>query len=187
MLFGAVAVIDNVGLKIPMLGFFKQDDGQRTQEAPVHMLLAMGLLGALAVWIGLFPAKFFALLPYEMDYHVYTASHVVTQLQLIVFAALGFFVALRMGLYPAVTNGRNLDTDWIYRRLLKGWMSVISEWVSIAWTFVIKMGLKIIHFGIDLARKTHDNAGAMGRGFSSGASVFMILLILSIFTLIFYG
>ncbi len=187
MLFGAVAVIGNVGLKIPVLGFFKKDDGQRTQEAPAHMLFAMGLLGALAIWIGLFPAKFFALLPYEMDYHVYTASHVVTQLQLIVFAVLGFAVVIRMGLYPEVTNGRNLDTDWIYRRLLKNWISAVSEWVSSVWALIIQLGLRIVQIVIDAARKTHDNAGTMGRGFSSGASVFMILLILSVFTLVFYG
>ncbi|WP_025899140.1 Na(+)/H(+) antiporter subunit D [Sneathiella glossodoripedis] len=187
MLFGAVAVIDNVGLKIPALGFFKKDDGRRTKEAPFHMLAAMGLLSACAIWIGLFPAKFFALLPYEMDYHVYTASHVVTQLQLIIFAALGFALALRLGVYPAISNSSYLDTDWLYRRLTKKWTIKISEWVSLVWAFVIKTGLNLVDRIIEISRQTHGISGTMGRGFSSAVSVFLILFILSIFTLIFYG
>lgn len=187
MLFGAVAVIDNVGLKIPVFGFFKKDDGQRTQEAPLHMLLAMGLLSAIAIWIGLFPSKFFAFLPYDMNYNVYSASHVVTQLQLIIFTALAFAAALRFGVYPQITDGRNLDSDWLYRRLFKNWLLHIGSWISIFWDFVIAFAKSVVTFIIDKAQKTHGLSSSLGRGFSSGVSVFLILLILSVFTLVFYG
>ncbi|MBL4908265.1 MAG: hypothetical protein JKX94_12490 [Sneathiella sp.] len=120
MLFAAIAVIDNVGLKIPIFGFFSKDkaekSGRNIQEAPVHMLLAMAVLAGLAIAIGIFPTEFFALLPYAAEYHIYTASHVVTQIQMIVFAVLVFAIAVRFGLYPIATKSINLDFDWFYRK-----------------------------------------------------------------------
>jgi multicomponent Na+:H+ antiporter subunit D len=55
------------------------------------------------------------LLPYPVDYIPYTGSHVITQLQLLLFSGLAFFVMLN---YLRRTLTITLDVDWVYRRLL---------------------------------------------------------------------
>src|SRR5690606_13445028 len=47
----------------------------------------------------------------------YTTHHVVTQLQLLLFAILAVWVLVKTGLYPAELRATNLDSDWLYRRL----------------------------------------------------------------------
>ncbi|WP_169569275.1 Na(+)/H(+) antiporter subunit D [Sneathiella limimaris] len=187
MLFGAVAVIDNVGLKIPALGFFGKDNGTELKEAPKHMLIAMAILAASAIAIGIAPSSFFSLLPYEMDYHVYTASHVVTQLQLIAFTALGFAAAIRFGVYPKVTEGINLDFDWVYRRLLKRICLAVGSWIGQVWSGLLSWLQSVIRYIIERATQTHGLGGAMSRTMASSTAVFLILLILSVFTIVFYN
>jgi multicomponent Na+:H+ antiporter subunit D len=57
----------------------------------------------------------YALLPYAVTYQPYTAAHVLTQLQLLLFSGLAFFVMLP---YLKRTLTITLDTDWLWRRLL---------------------------------------------------------------------
>ena len=49
-------------------------------------------------------------------YNAYTFGHVLTQFELLVFAALAFAVLIRMKIYPAEIRAVNLDFDWIYRK-----------------------------------------------------------------------
>jgi multicomponent Na+:H+ antiporter subunit D len=52
-----------------------------------------------------------------VEYAPYTTTHVLTQLQLLIFSALAFAVLKRTGLYPPELNLIHLDSDWFYRRL----------------------------------------------------------------------
>ncbi|OUR77296.1 Na(+)/H(+) antiporter subunit D [Alphaproteobacteria bacterium 46_93_T64] len=187
MLFGAVAVIDNVGFKIPVFGFFSKDNGMRTSEAPFHMLLAMALLAGLAILIGIFPARFFEILPYEIDYQVYTASHVVTQLQMIAFAALAFAATVRFGIYPIMNSGINLDFDWIYRKLLKKIALQIGSLIDQIWKGFLTGSLRLIDFIIEKAISTHGPGAVMSKTVSSGSAVAVILLILGIIVTVLYA
>ena len=54
----------------------------------------MILLSALCIGIGVFPAPLYALLPYPVDFVPYTGGHVVSQLQLLLFSGLAFFLML---------------------------------------------------------------------------------------------
>ena len=104
--------------QIPYFAFFGHDSGIRCKEAPLHMCLAMGIAATLCIGIGCFPDPLYALLPYSVDYKPYADfGHSLTQLQLLLFAALAFAVLMRTGLYPSEQNAINLDTDWLYRRL----------------------------------------------------------------------
>jgi multicomponent Na+:H+ antiporter subunit D len=127
LLVASAGVVDHSGIKIPFFAFFAHDSGKRVKEAPWHMLLAMGGMAAICIGIGLYPEPLYAMLPYEVDYAPYTPSHVLTSLQLLLFAALAFSVMWRLhnarqgGLmtllkYPPELRGVNLDTDWVYRR-----------------------------------------------------------------------
>lgn len=116
LLFASAGVLDHSGIKIPFFSFFAHDSGKRCDEAPLNMLLAMGFTAALCIGIGLYPAPLYALLPFDIDYNAYTTTHVITQLQLLLFAAAGFAVLYRRGWYPPEIPSLNLDVDWTYRR-----------------------------------------------------------------------
>lgn len=116
LLFASAGVFHHAGIKIPYFAFFSHDSGMRPKEAPVHMLLAMGIAAFLCIFIGTYPAPLYALLPYPVDYVPYTAPHVVGQTQLLFFSALAFTLLLRAGIYPAEIRCINLDADWFYRK-----------------------------------------------------------------------
>jgi len=116
LLFASAGVFHHAGIKIPYFAFFSHDSGMRPKEAPLHMLLAMGIAAFLCIFIGVYPAPLYALLPYPVDYVPYTAPHVVGQTQLLFFSALAFTLLLRAGIYPAEIRCINLDADWFYRK-----------------------------------------------------------------------
>ena len=111
----SAGVMDHSGIKIPFFAFFAHDSGKRCEEAPKHMLWAMGLAAFLCIAIGVYPQALYNILPYPVDYAPYTSAHIITQLQLLMFSALAFVFLFKTGLYPPEVKSVNLDTDWFYR------------------------------------------------------------------------
>ncbi len=109
----SAGVFLHAGIKFPYFVFFAQDNGLRPEEAPVNMLIGMGIPAVLCIFIGVFPQTLYQILPFAVDYVPYTSYHVITQLQLLMFSGLAFFVLLK---YLQRTNTITLDTDWFYRR-----------------------------------------------------------------------
>ena len=129
LLFASAGVFHHSGIKIPYFAFFAHDSGLRCKEAPGNMLIAMGLTAAACIGIGCAPGLLYALLPYAVDYVPYTASHVLSQTQLLLFSALAFTVLMRTGIYPPELRSTNLDTDWFYRRLAPHkWNGLRAAW-----------------------------------------------------------
>ncbi len=129
LLFASAGVLEHSGIKIPYFAFFGHDSGKRPKEAPPQMLVAMGVAAALCIGIGVFPQALYAILPYDVKYQPYTAAHVVTQMQLLLFATLAFALLIKFKLYPDEVASTNLDFDWFYRvpgRALAGWVSGAS-------------------------------------------------------------
>jgi multicomponent Na+:H+ antiporter subunit D len=130
LLVASAGVVDHSGIKIPFFSFFAHDQGLRVREAPANMLLAMGAAAALCIGIGLYPRPLYSLLPYPVDYVPYTGTHVVTQAQLVLFAAAAFAFLYRRGWYPAELPSVNLDADVVYRRgipsLLRSGAAVVA-------------------------------------------------------------
>jgi len=118
MLFASAGVFHHAGIKIPYFAFFAHDSGLRPKEAPINMLLAMGLAATLCIFIGVQPQYLYSLLPWEVDYWPYDVTHVLAQLQLLFFSALAFVWLNKRGLYPPELRSINLDMEWIYRKLL---------------------------------------------------------------------
>jgi multicomponent Na+:H+ antiporter subunit D len=117
LLFASAGVFHHAGIKIPFFAFFSHDSGIRTKEAPLNMLIAMGIAAFLCIFIGTFPYySVYPLLPYPVNYEPYTASHVMAQTQLLFFSALAFTLLLLSGIYPAEMRAVNLDADWFYRK-----------------------------------------------------------------------
>lgn len=130
LLFASAGVFHHAGIKIPFFAFFAHDSGIRCKEAPVNMLLAMAVAATLSMMIGIFPDTLNALLPYHVAYNPFTVTHIVTQLQLLLFSALAFTLLMRTGIYPPELRSVNLDSDWWYRkpgaRLAKYAMTLIA-------------------------------------------------------------
>jgi multicomponent Na+:H+ antiporter subunit D len=80
------------------------------------MLAAMFLGATLCVLIGVFPEWLYSMMPFEVTYTPYDATHVIAQLQLLFFSALAFTWLKLSGLYPPELRSVNLDAEWIYRR-----------------------------------------------------------------------
>ena len=118
LLFASAGVFHHAGIKIPYFAFFAHDSGIRTREAPLNMRIAMAMAAILCIVIGCYPAWLYSLLPYEVGYVPYTGSHVLVQVQLLFFSALAFAFLNLVGLYPPELRSVNIDSEWVYRRLL---------------------------------------------------------------------
>ncbi len=115
LMFASAGVFHHAGIKVPFFVFFGHDSGIRAKEPPVNMRLAMGIAAFICIFLGVYPAPLYAILPYPVDYVPYTAFHVVGMLQLLMFGALAFTVLVLSGFYPAEMRAVNLDTDWFAR------------------------------------------------------------------------
>ncbi len=113
----SAGVFLHAGIKFPWFVFFQKDSGLRPPEPPPSMRFAMVLFAFLCIAIGVWSEPLYRLLPYPVEYVPYTAAHVVTQLQLLLFSGLAFFLLLP---WLQRTLTITLDTDWIYRRWLPG-------------------------------------------------------------------
>jgi len=116
LLYASAGVFEHAGIKIPFFAFFSHDSGIRTKEAPVHMLIAMGIAAFLCVFIGSYPWPLYSLLPYPVEYTPYTVSHVLAQTEMLFFCAFAFILLLLSGIYPSEKRALNLDADWFYRK-----------------------------------------------------------------------
>jgi len=110
----SAGVFLHAGIKFPYFVFFAKDKGLRPGETNKSMLTAMGFLAFICIFLGVYPKPLYDILPYEMEYyHAYSMAHVTTQLQLLMFSALVFFLFLAL---LKRTDTIALDTDWFYRK-----------------------------------------------------------------------
>jgi multicomponent Na+:H+ antiporter subunit D len=186
LLFASAGVFHHAGIKIPFFAFFAHDSGIRCKEAPANMLLAMALAATLCIGIGCVPGALYALLPREMAYDPYTSSHVLSQLQLLVFSALAFSVLMRTGIYPPELRSVNLDFDWFYRRL--GARVAMGAAAAItALNVAVGTGLRAaaVRAGTGL-RGVHGLDGVLARTWSTGGMVLWVALMLAGYLLVIY-
>lgn len=112
LMAGSAGVFLSIGLKYVWFVFFQKDSGLRPKDPPLNMQAAMVLFSAVCIGLGFYPELLYKNLPYAVDYEPYSASHIVTMLQLLLFTGLSFFMFLPiMKRMLAVT----LDLDWLYR------------------------------------------------------------------------
>jgi len=186
LLFASAGVFHHSGIKIPYFAFFGHDSGIRVKEAPANMLIAMGVAAALCIGIGVYPSALYALLPYPVDYQPYTGSHVLTQLQLLLFSALAFSVLMRTKVYPPELRSTNLDFDWVYRRLGKSLVQGFDAGSATGWDRLrgraVNAGLRCVA-GI---QRHHGPQGVLARSWPTGSMALWATLLLGAFVLIYY-
>ena len=178
LIVASVGVLEHSGIKVPYFTFFAHDRGIRCKEAPWNMLLAMGLTAAFCIGLGVYPAPLYALLPNAVEYHPYTTTHVITQLQLLLFAGLAFAVLIRTGLYPAEIRSVNLDTDWSYRRLLPALIGGLGRIIDGAWRALVGVSLGRLDRFLAGIYRAHGPQGPLARSWPTGSMVLWIALLL---------
>jgi len=100
-------------LKLPYAVFFGEDKQIPAKDPPTNMLVGMGLAASVCILIGIWPGLLYQLLPFRVEYHPYTAAHLIGTIQILSATALGFLLFLPK-LYPE--NKISLDVDWFYRK-----------------------------------------------------------------------
>ena len=183
LLFASVAVY--AGIKVPFFAFFAQDSGIRCKEAPLNMLVAMGLTAAPCILIGVFPKPLYDMLPYAVSYEPYTVGHVITQGQLLLWSGLAFTLLMLKGVYPPELKAVNLDIDWVYRRLLPG---VVRATVRAGGPVRDKvLGRVKAQIGAVIAGiyQVHGPQGMFARTWLTGSAVLVVMVLLGV-CLIFY-
>ena len=186
LVFASAGVLEHSGIKIPYFAFFAHDSGKRCKEAPLNMLIAMGLAAFLCIFLGVYPDPLYALLPYAVDFEPYTASHVLSQLQLLFFAMLAFAVLIRSGLYPAERPSTNLDFDWLYRKAgpaLIAW--AMARGGPIRNGALARAERRLERFIAGVYRH-HGPDGILARTWTTGSSVVWVVLLLGVYLVLYY-
>ncbi|MGA1197877.1 MAG: proton-conducting transporter membrane subunit, partial [Candidatus Latescibacterota bacterium] len=184
--FASAGVLHHSGIRIPFCGFFGHDSGKRCEEAPMNMLVAMGITAFFCIGIGVYPDPLYAILPYAVDYQPYTTGHVVTQLQLLVCALAAFGIIARKHLEPPEIPALNLDTDWVYRRALPKLLHRIvtiggpikDGFFETSKALIRAIVLRIAGF--------HNEQGIWGRTWSTRHSVLIITGFITVYLLFYY-
>ena len=187
LLFASAGVFHHAGIKIPYFAFFSHDSGIRCEEAPRNMLIAMGVAAALCIGIGVFPDALYSILPFPVTYQPYTSSHVVAQLQLLVFSALAFAVLMRTGIYPPELRSVNLDSDWFYRVFLYKLSLKAGSALERA-RAVVAAGLKIVARGLFAhIDRYHGAQGTLARTWPIGSMAIWVVVLLLAYLLLYYA
>ena len=185
MLFASAGVLEHAGIKIPFFSFFAHDSGIRAKEPPRNMLIAMSIGAVLCVLIGVFPAQFYTLLPYEMDYHPYDFRHVVTQLQLLAFGALGFITLVKSGVYPDEKRAIHVDAEWFYRKAGPWLVGTVGRAVTRVDVYVRSSVLEFVGSIMHGAKRTHGPVGPLAKSWPTGSMVLWVAILLVAY-LLFY-
>lgn len=184
LLFASAGVFHHAGIKIPYFAFFAHDSGIRAKEPPLNMLLAMTIAATLCITIGIFPELLYQLLPYDMDYNPYDATHVLAQTQLLFFSALAFVWLNLYKMYPPELRSVNLEFDWVYRRLLPKTWQGLAQFKQTSMQSLNAFGGQHLARLSDYVSKNYAVQGLLAKSTSTGVAALWIVLMLLAYLLI---
>jgi multicomponent Na+:H+ antiporter subunit D len=178
---GSAGVFLHAGIKFPWFVFFQKDSGLRPADPPWNMRLGMVLFSAICIALGVMPGPLYAMLPFAVDYVPYTPSHVVFQLQLLLFSGLAFFLMLS---WLKRTLTITLDVDWLYRRLGRILGRRFDELADKAWHWLVAsvgLGAKRLN---DRLQRHHGPDGVFGRTWPTGTMAFWTTVMLALYLIL---
>lgn len=179
----SAGVFLHAGIKFPWFVFFQKDSGLRPPDPPWNMRLAMWIMSGLCIIIGIVPAAIYGILPYTLDYEPYTADHVVTQMQLLLFAGFAFFVLLSL---MKRTLTISLDFDWFYRKLIPGLLTKLQHAYH---AIILPLMQFITEFGqrrFDRLFEVHGPHGIFARTWPSASMVLWVAVLLASSMILYY-
>jgi multicomponent Na+:H+ antiporter subunit D len=182
-LLGASALsLVYAGLRIPFSAFLgPRMPGNEVREAPANMLIAMGLAAALCILVGVYPAVLYDLLPRPYEYRPYTAEHLLTQMQLLAFAALAFALLYRAGIFPRDVRGTLLETDWLWRRPGARAVGGAVRGALLGWSAVAGRGSAAGARLFEALYRQHGPAGRLASTRPSGSMALWMTVLLAAF------
>jgi multicomponent Na+:H+ antiporter subunit D len=146
------------------------------------MRAAMVLMSFLCIYLGLFPGPLYALLPYPVDYVPYTGSHVVFQLQLLLFSGLAFFLLLG---FLKRTLTITLDFDWFWRGGGRALAREFNWRGSQAWGAFAARNYRACKRFVETIYRHHGPDGILARTRPTGSMTFWMTVMLAAY-LVFY-
>ena len=114
----------------------------------------------------------------EMDYHPYDLRHVVTQLQLLAFGALGFITLVKSGVYPDEKRAVHVDAEWLYRKAGPWLLGSLGRAVMRVDVYVRSSVLELIGVIIHGTERTHGSIGPLAKSWRIGRMVFCVAIVL---------
>ena len=179
----SAGVFLHAGIKFPWFVFFQKDSGLRPVDPPGSMRWAMIFFAFLCIALGVWPEPLYALLPYPVDFVPYTGAHVVTQLQLLLFAGLAFFLMLGMlKRTPTIT----LDFDWCWRALgpavLATLLIAVNWWRDSTTAFVASRAARIN----SLVARHRQPDGMLLRSWPTGSMALWVMVMLIAYLVFYY-
>ncbi|MBP81249.1 MAG: Na(+)/H(+) antiporter subunit D [Acidiferrobacteraceae bacterium] len=186
LLFASAGVFHHAGIKIPFFAFFAHDSGIRTTEPPLNMLAAMGIAAILCVFIGTYPWTLYGLLPFAVDYAPFDGSHILAQIQLLVFSAAAFAWLKVSGIYPPELHSTNLDVEWLYRRLAPNWLRRSTAGLD-RFRHILMQGSH--RAGRGLMRQIlhhYGPEGTLARSWPTGSMVLWVAVLLAASLMLYY-
>ncbi|MFW0858788.1 MAG: Na(+)/H(+) antiporter subunit D [Dehalococcoidia bacterium] len=137
LILASVGTFLHTCLKLPYYMFFATDRGIKAEEPPRNMLMSMGFTAFLCLFIGVYPAIIYNILPYPVYFVPWTIENVVGKFTLLLFTFQGFWLLKDK---IAGTPTISLDTDWFYRKLAKLFLwfcrnpvSAFASWIDLAY------------------------------------------------------
>jgi multicomponent Na+:H+ antiporter subunit D len=186
LLFASAGVLEHAGIKIPFFAFFAHDSGVRAKEPPLNMLIAMGLAAVLCVFIGSYPWVLYDLLPNALDFTPFDSTHVIAQIQLLLFAGLGVFWLMRSGWYPAEIRAINLDADWSYRWLAPRIVRALTALIRPADAALRRGAYRRLQVLLNALFRHHGPQGVLARSWPTGSMVIWVAILLAVYLTLYY-
>lgn len=178
LLVASAGVLSHSGIRIPYFTFFAHDSGKRPLDAPLHMRAAMIITAILCIVIGVFPGLLYGLLPYAVEFHPYTASHVLVQMQLLCFALLAFVFLMKTGLHPPEIRATNIDTDWMYRKAIPRVLPLLTAGVRQLSGGVSAYATMLLGSAMARLSRLARPGGLLAIGWDVNSMVFVVTVVL---------
>jgi multicomponent Na+:H+ antiporter subunit D len=187
LIFASAGVMEHSGIKIPYFAFFAHDPGHRgVKEAPLNMLVAMGLAAAACIGIGIFPEPLYSILPYAVTKNAYVPAEVIPKTQLLLFSVLAFAILVRTGLYVQEIRSTNLNIDWLYRRAGYDVAIRIGRLAQKVWEGFVHATAVTARNVVRGVYRHHGPGGALARTWPTGEMAFWTTVLLAAYLLLSY-
>lgn len=172
-----------VGIRLPWFVFFNKDVGLRPKDPPFNMRMAMAVFAILCIIPGVFPEWIYFMLPAMPDYEPNTLDHIITQLQLLLFAGLAFFVML-----PLIkrTDTISLDSDWFYRVFVLNLLHLIDGTIIFMSNVIFRFAKRQWEHFTGGFHTINSPGGVMARNWPIGVTMMWIILLLGMSLLVYY-
>lgn len=180
LMAASAGVFLHAGIKFPWFVFFQKDSGLRPKDPSWNMQAAMIIFAGACILIGVFPQMLYTFLPFEVAYEPYTADHLVSQFQLLLFAGLAFFVTLPL---MKRTLTITLDLDFFYRRVGPAvWQAFEKVFVGVGYLLMTR----VVNPLLELTRawvRYHGPEGVLSKTWPSGSMLLWVTVILLVILL----